>query len=242
MKIALIGYGKMGKAIEEVAITRGHAVILRLDADSSAADWQRLADADAAIEFTQPDAAIENMKRCFALGVPVVVGTTGWLGQLSAITDACNTNNGSLLWASNFSIGVQIFMAINRKLAELMNVQPAYSVEVEEVHHTQKLDAPSGTAITLADDIVQRVARLEDWRSIEKKISKPLTTSSLDILSKRIDAVPGTHTVSYNSDIDSIEITHTAHSRLGFATGAVIAAEFLHDKKGVFTMQDLLQL
>jgi 4-hydroxy-tetrahydrodipicolinate reductase len=237
MKIALLGYGKMGKAIEQVALQRGHEIVLRAQSDTIFSNAQ-LQNADVAIEFSRPEAAVHNFERCFRCGVPCVTGTTAWSAQLDSVLAACAKYQGSFLYASNFSIGVQIFMEINRRLAELMNTHNDYEVSMTEVHHTQKLDAPSGTAITLSNDVIARLDRKKAWHYPPQDADNQL----LNIAALRIDPAPGTHTVAYDSAIDTIEITHTAHSRLGFATGAIVAAEFLYDKVGVFTMREVLGL
>jgi 4-hydroxy-tetrahydrodipicolinate reductase len=234
MKIALIGYGKMGKTIEKIATQRGHEVILRLDVNNPE-DFKELYKADVAIEFTRPESAFQNLNRCMAAGVPVVCGTTGWLEKYDELVTICQECNGTFLYASNYSIGVNIFFEINRRLATMMDNYPMYDIDMEEIHHTQKLDAPSGTAITLAEGILQNIARKTQW--VSNKIGEQ---TDITIASKRIDPAPGTHIITYNSPIDSIEITHTAHSREGFATGAVLAAEWLFGKKGVFSMKDML--
>ncbi len=234
MKIALIGYGKMGKTIEKIAISRGHEVVLRLDINNPE-DFEKLREADVAIEFTRPESAVGNLEKCITAGVPVVCGTTGWLKHFDEIAALTSTQNSAFFYASNYSIGVNIFFEINRKLAEMMQTQPQYDVRMEEIHHTQKLDAPSGTAITLAEGILQNVKRKTQWVCDTEGGDEDII-----ITSKRIDPAPGTHIVTYDSPIDSIEITHTAHSREGFATGAVLAAEWLVGKKGVFSMKDML--
>lgn len=234
MKIALIGYGKMGKTIENIATQRGHEIILRLDVQNPE-DFKHLSKADVAIEFTRPESAFHNLKRAFEAGVPVVCGTTGWLDKYEEIVHLCKDCNGTLLYASNYSIGVNIFFEINRRLAVMMNNYPMYDVAMQEIHHTQKLDAPSGTAITLAEGILQNINRKTQWICNTEGEQQDIL-----ITAKRIDPAPGTHSVSYNSTIDSIEITHTAHSREGFATGSVLAAEWIVGKKGVFSMKDML--
>ena len=241
MKIALIGYGKMGKTIERIAQERGHEVVLRLDINNPE-DFEKLPMADVAIEFTRPESAVGNLGKCIAAGVPVVCGTTGWLKHFEDISAQTKAQNSAFFYASNYSIGVNIFFEINRKLAEMMNTQPQYDVKMTEIHHTQKLDAPSGTAITLAEGILQNISRKDNWACLQDTHS-PSTEggdNSIVITAKRIDPAPGTHTITYDSPIDTIEITHTAHSREGFATGAVLAAEWLLGKKGVFSMKDML--
>jgi 4-hydroxy-tetrahydrodipicolinate reductase len=234
MKIALIGYGKMGKTLEKIALQRGHEVILKIDVDNRR-DFDRLHEADVAIEFTRPESAVLNLEKCLVAGVPVVCGTTGWLSEFERISTLCNTQKSAFFYASNYSIGVNIFFEINRRLADMMNDYPMYDVTMEEIHHTQKLDAPSGTAITLAEGIFQNITRKTNW-----VCNTEGSPSDLEITAKRIDPAPGTHIVRYDSPIDTIEITHTAHSREGFATGAVVAAEWLVGKQGVFSMKDLL--
>ena len=238
MKIALIGYGKMGKTIEEIAIERGHAVILTIDADNLA-DFTKgnLQKADVAIEFTQPESAYNNISKCLEFSVPIVSGTTGWTERLDEIKKKCEKEKGAMLYASNFSVGVNIFFDINSRLAALMQPHNEYSVILEEIHHTQKKDAPSGTAITLAEGILEKVSRKKKW--VNHYAEKP---EELEIISKRIDPAPGTHVVRYSSAIDDIEIIHTAHSRKGFALGAVLAAEYIVGKQGVFTMKDVLNI
>lgn len=237
MKIALIGYGKMGKTIENIAVQRGHEIVLRLDVNNPE-DFDRLAEADVAIEFTRPESAFNNLKRCIEAKVPVVCGTTGWLENYDAVSKLCQNNDTAFFYASNYSIGVNIFFEINRRLASMMNNYPMYDVKMEETHHTQKLDAPSGTAITLANGILENLDRKTNWRYALDPQKK--TDEDIVIVAKRIDPAPGTHVVTYDSPIDSIEITHTAHSREGFATGAVLAAEWIFGKKGVFSMKDML--
>jgi 4-hydroxy-tetrahydrodipicolinate reductase len=236
MKLALIGYGKMGKAIEEIAVDRGHKIVLKITSQNKAdLSSTNLKKADVAIEFSQPQTAVENIITCLDSGTPVICGTTGWLNDFPKIERVCKEKNGSFLFASNFSIGVNIFFEINKRLAALMNDQKQYSVTVEEIHHTQKKDAPSGTAITLADGIIDKLERKVKW--VNKKTDVP---GELSILSKRIDSVPGTHSIKYSSPVDDIDIVHTAHNRKGFAEGAVLAAEFLFNKTGIFTMKDVL--
>ena len=237
MKIALIGYGKMGKAIEEIALSKGHEIILKIN-DENLADLNttNLERCDVAIEFTNPESAIGNMKNCIDAGVPVVCGSTGWVAKQAEIIEYCKDKNGTLLYSSNFSIGVNIFFELNKKLAELMSHQKEYTVSIEEIHHTQKKDAPSGTAISLAQQIINERVDINSW-----VLNTMPASNEINITSKRVDPAPGTHHVKYNSDVDDIEIIHTAHSRKGFATGALVAAEFVFDKKGVFTMSDVLK-
>ena len=240
MKIALIGYGKMGKTIENIALLRGHEIVLRLDVNNPE-DFDKLSEADVAIEFTRPESAVGNLEKCIAAGVPVVCGTTGWLKHFDEIAAKTKAQNSGFFYASNYSIGVNIFFEINKRLAEMMKTQPQYEVKMEEIHHTQKLDAPSGTAITLAEGIFQNIGRKTNWVcSTENSPNTEGSDHDIVITAKRIDPAPGTHTVTYDSPIDTIEITHTAHSREGFATGAVLAAEWLYGKKGVFSMKDML--
>lgn len=233
MKIALLGYGKMGKAIEKIALQRGHEIIIRADIDSI----YNIKQADVAIDFSVPSAAYKNIMNCIDNKVPVISGTTGWLDDYEKVVKACKINEGAFIYASNFSLGVNIFFELNRTLARLMNELKQYKVNIEEIHHTQKLDAPSGTAITLADGIIENTDFV-DWK-VNDEISD---SNELPITAKRIANVPGTHTVSYDSDVDSINIKHTAHNRKGFALGAVIAAEWLQNKKGIFTMKDVLNI
>jgi len=243
MKIALIGYGKMGKAIEEVAVSKGHEVCLRIDSKNrNELTIQNLKQADVAIEFTNPDSAVSNILLCFEARVPVISGTTGWLARFSEIQKICTEKNGAFLYASNFSVGVNVFFEINKRLAELMDRQDNYNIQIEETHHTQKKDSPSGTAITLAEDILQRVNRKKEWVNLTDNSQLTTDNSQLPILSHRIDPAPGTHSVKYSSAVDDIEIIHTAHSRMGFANGAVLAAEYIKDRKGVFAMKDVLGL
>ena len=233
MNIALIGYGKMGKAIEEILLERGHNVVAKLSRKPETKD---LINVDVAIEFTNPEAAFENIKTLLENKIPTISGTTGWLHQLEEIKKINQENNSAFLYGSNFSLGVNLFFELNEKLARLMAKYPEYDVKLEEIHHTQKLDAPSGTAISLANQIIEN-SHFTQWE-LDKKTSK----ENLPIYALRIDEVPGTHTVLYQSEIDSIEIKHTANTRKGFALGAVIAAEWIHGKQGFFNMKDVLGL
>lgn len=236
LKIALIGYGKMGKTIEAVALERGHTAGLKIDIESLAGfTTANLQQCDVAIEFTGPHSAKENILKCLDAGIPVVSGSTGWLADLAEVESLCREKDGSFLYASNFSVGVNIFFELNKKLAQLMSSHPEYSVSMEEIHHTQKKDAPSGTAITLAEQVMQEITSKKKWVN-----NDPANPEELSIISKREDPAPGTHSIKYHSAIDDIEIIHTAHSRQGFALGAVLAAEFIHNKKGIFKMKDVL--
>jgi 4-hydroxy-tetrahydrodipicolinate reductase len=236
MRIALIGYGKMGKLIEELAIEQGHEVVLKISIDNTNdLNESKLTKADVAIEFTGPDSAFENVKKCLEWGVPVISGSTGWNENIDTAKQICRERNGSFLHASNFSIGVNIFFQVNKLLAKLMASQNNYKVSIKEIHHTEKKDAPSGTAVTLAEQIIANTPLLKNW-----SLDKTEDPGTLVITSERIDPAPGTHIIQYTSDIDDIEIIHTAHNRKGFASGAIKAAEFIHDKKGVFQMDDVL--
>lgn len=238
LKIALIGYGKMGKAIEEIALQKGHSIVLKIGSDNlSDLTSENLMKADVAIEFTNPESALKNISFCLENKIPVLSGSTGWTNELPFIEEKCRELDGSFLYASNFSIGVNIFFELNKKLAALMRSHTDYNVHMEEVHHTQKQDAPSGTAITLADQVIANSHSKSKWVNQSQN-----TPEELSIISKRIDEVPGTHTVTYSSTIDEIEIKHTAHNRVGFAAGAVAAAEYIWNRKGVFSMQDVLGL
>ena len=238
MNIALIGYGKMGKAIEEIALAKGHKIVLKIDVQNNHEfTIENIKQADVAIEFTGPHSAFENVKKCIELGIPVVSGSTGWLDKWSEIQSLCNEKKGTLIYSSNYSIGVNLFFELNKQLAKLLDPYQDYNVSMTEIHHTEKKDAPSGTAISLAEQILANMGRKKQWTN-----SPSLSPSDLVIKSERIDPAPGTHTVSYDSPIDSIEITHTAHTRKGFASGAVLAAEFANKKNGIFTMKDVLGL
>lgn len=236
MKIALIGYGKMGMAIEEIASQRGHEIVLKVNIDNLEDNTvENIQKSDVAIEFTGPDSAFENVTRCMDAGVPVVCGSTGWLHRYDEAKKYCDRKAGALLYASNFSVGVNIFFAVNKMLASLMALHQQYDVKITEVHHTQKKDAPSGTAISLAEQILEKITTKKNW--VNREASEP---GLLSIVSERIDPAPGTHRVQYSSEIDDIDIIHTAHNRKGFATGAVLAAEFLRNKKGTYSMGDVL--
>lgn len=238
MKIALIGYGKMGKAIEAVALEKGHEIVFKIDVSNAAEFTKELADkAEVAIEFTGPHSAVQNILKCIEYGLPIVSGSTGWLNEWSQVENACKAKHGSLVYSSNYSIGVNLFFEINKQLAKLMDPYLNYDVSMTEIHHTEKKDAPSGTAITLAEQILENLGRKDQW--INDAASN---SNELSIKSERIDPAPGTHTVTYSSPIDTIEITHTAHTRQGFAAGAVMAAEFASTRKGIFTMKDVLGL
>ena len=238
MNIALVGYGKMGRIIETVAQSRGHQIVLRIDLDNAAElNAENISKADVAIEFTGPHSAYNNLDKCMELGIPTVSGSTGWLDDYPAIEKKCREKNGSFLYASNFSVGVNIFFEINKRLALLMAPQSEYDVTVTEIHHTQKKDAPSGTAITIAEQILEALPRKQRW--VNHISDNP---EDLEIISERTDPYPGLHKVSYRSEIDDIEITHNAHNRNGFALGAVLAAEYIKDKKGIFTMKEVLGL
>ena len=229
MKIALLGYGRMGQAIEKIAIDRGHTIVAKIDKDNPDEAYE----ADVAINFSIPTAAYENITSAINKKIPVVCGTTGWLDRLDEVETLCQQNEGAFLYASNFSLGVNLFFELNVKLADMMQKQPLYTASIEEIHHTQKLDKPSGTAITLAEGIPSAG---NVWHLVEDN------GEGVPITSIRKDEVPGTHTVTHRSEIDEISITHTAHNRTGFALGAIIAAEWIQNKKGIFSMRDVLQL
>ena len=232
MKIALLGYGKMGKVIERIALERGHEIVLKKDQNNT---FEGLSIADVAIDFSVPDSAVANISECLNNGIPVISGTTGWLADYPKMVQLCEEKNGSFIYASNFSLGVNVFFELNEYLAKMMTNLKQYNVSMEEIHHTQKLDAPSGTAITLAEGVIKHTD-YANW-TLETPIS-----NEIHIEAKRIENVPGTHSIFYDSEVDQIEIKHTAHSREGFALGAVVAAEWLVGKKGVFTMKDVLGL
>ena len=229
MKIALLGYGRMGQATEKIAMERGHSIVAKIDKNNQNETY----DADVAINFSVPKAAYNNISSAIHKKIPVVCGTTGWLDRFSEVETLCKQNDGAFLYASNFSLGVNLFFELNEKLAEMMQKQPLYTASIEEIHHTQKLDRPSGTAITLAEGISSDG---NAWHLVEEN------GEGVPIRSIRKNEIPGTHTVTHSSSIDQISITHTAHNRTGFALGAVLAAEWIQDKKGIFSMKDVLQI
>lgn len=237
MKLALIGYGKMGREIEQIAKDRGHEIVSIIDVNNLA-DFESDAfkSADVAIEFTRPDAALENYRRAFKSGVAVVAGTTGWLDHIDEIKNACENEGKTFFYASNFSLGVNIFFALNKYLAKIMNGFTDYDVKMKEIHHIHKLDEPSGTAITLAEGVLDNIERKNNWT-----IETPKNSSELFIEAIREGEVPGYHSIIYESEVDTITITHDAKSRKGFALGAVVAAEFTCGKKGFLTMSDMLK-
>lgn len=243
MNIALLGYGKMGRIIEQFATERGHTIVLKIDAfNVDELTVENLRKADVAIDFSQPDSVLNNIKNCFEAKVPIVVGTTGWYGHLQTIKNQCKESGSSLLYASNFSIGVNVFFFVNKVLSKIMNRYPQYEVQVEEIHHVHKLDSPSGTAMTIAEGIIDNLDRKKEW--VNELVENPTQdvipkTDQLLIESHRIEEVPGTHTVIYSSEVDEIEFKHTAHNRAGFALGAVLSAEWLQNKKGFFTIDDM---
>lgn len=232
MKIALLGYGKMGKTIEKLALDKGYTIVARV---SSLKELNDIQNADVAIDFSVPEAAVQNISACFEQGIPVVSGTTGWLADYEKMLNLCQSRNGSFIYASNFSIGVNLFFELNKRLAEIMEKHPNYKVAIEEIHHTQKLDAPSGTAISLAKDIIKKTD-YTNWKL------DTASANEIAIKALREEDVKGTHTVTYTSEIDTLSIKHEAHSREGFAMGAILAAAWLKDKKGIYTMKDVLNL
>lgn len=236
MKIALIGYGKMGHIIEEIALDRGHEIVAKIDIDNPEDfDSPGFLSAEAAIEFTRPETAFANYQKCFERHVPVVAGTTGWLQYMDEVKTACADGRQTFFYASNYSLGVNIFFAVNKYLARIMNDYPSYDVCMEEIHHIHKLDSPSGTGITLAEGILENIDRKQQWKEAESGAADDLL-----IHSRREGEVPGIHEIIYESDVDTISIKHDAKSRRGFALGAVVAAEFIKGKKGFLTMNDLL--
>lgn len=232
MKIALLGYGRMGQEIEKIATSRGHEIVIRKDAGDSI----DITKADVAIDFSIPTSAFGNISNCLENNVPVISGTTGWLEKYTEAVNLCKEKKGAFIYASNFSVGVNIFFELNKQLAKMMSNLEDYNISMEEIHHTKKLDAPSGTAITLAEGIIENTSK-ENW-----KLGTEISEINIPIEAKRIPDVPGTHTVWYSSELDTIEIKHTAHNRKGFALGAVIAAEWIIGKIGVFTMKDVLNI
>ena len=232
MKIALLGYGKMGKEIEKIALSRGHEIVLKKNKHTNFDDLNK---ADVAIDFSLPTTAVENISTCLNLNIPVVSGTTGWLEHFNEMSNLCKSKNGAFLYASNFSVGVNVFFELNNYLAKMMKHLNNYNVSMEEIHHTQKLDAPSGTAISLASGIIEN-SKYNNWT-----LDNP-TENEIQITAKRIENIPGTHRVFYRSEVDEIEIKHEAFSREGFALGAVIAAEWILNKKGIYSMKDVLNL
>ena len=238
MNIGLIGYGQMGKEIEKIAIERGHTISLIIDKDNIAdLNAENLAKVDVAIEFSRPDSAFDNYMKCFEAATPVVSGTTGWLDRADEVKEVCEKNGAAFLYASNFSLGVNLFFALNKHLAKLMSQFDEYNVSMNEIHHTRKLDAPSGTAITLAEGVMDSYKNLSSWKN-----DKDVAENELAITSERIGDVPGTHEIFYDSHIDNITIRHEAKNRKGFALGAVLAAEYLNGKKGIHSMEDVLNL
>jgi 4-hydroxy-tetrahydrodipicolinate reductase len=237
MKIALIGYGKMGKEIEQIALERRHTISLIIDINNlNEFTAENLKKADVAIEFSKPETAVGNIRTCFAAGIPIVSGTTGWLEHFDDIKNECTSGGKTLFYASNYSLGVNIFFKVNQFLGKVMNNFPQYEVEVEEIHHVTKLDAPSGTAISLANDLLKAIERKKRWQ-----LNGQDNAEALKITAIRRDTVPGTHTIKYDSSVDYIEMIHSAKSRKGLALGAIIAAEFIAGKKGYFSMDDLLR-
>ena len=245
MKIALLGYGKMGHIIEKIATDRKHEIVLKIDYDNlHDLNADNLAKADVAIEFSTPGTVLSNINHCFAAGVPIVVGTTGWYNQLAEIKEQCEASGNTMIYASNFSVGVNLFFHVNKILAKLIRNYPYYEVQVEEIHHTQKADSPSGTAITLAEGIIENIGSKTEWVNAlsadgAETSDEAIAPNQLLIESFRIDSVPGTHTVLYDSEVDTIELKHTAHNRNGFALGAVMAAEWVAGKKGFFEAKDM---
>ncbi|WP_028887775.1 4-hydroxy-tetrahydrodipicolinate reductase [Tenacibaculum ovolyticum] len=232
MKIALLGYGRMGKEIEKIALQRGHEIIIK----TSEKEGYDITEADVAIDFSVPSSAFDNISNCINNQIPVISGTTGWLDKYDSIVELCNQKKGAFIYASNFSLGVNVFFELNKQLAKMMNALEQYNVSIEEIHHTKKLDAPSGTAITLAEGIIENTNK-NNW-----ELETLTSEKNIPITAIRTPDVPGTHTTTYKSVVDTIDIKHTAHNRQGFALGAVIAAEWLVNKTGVYTMRDVLNL
>lgn len=240
MNIALIGYGKMGKEIEKIAISEGHQIVCRVDEDNADSEFEKLKNADVAIEFSSPQSAYENVLKCFSLHIPVVCGSTGWHEQLEMAKKKCIEENQSFFYASNFSLGVHIMLKASAQLATLMKDRKEYILSIEEIHHLQKKDFPSGTAISIAEAIISNSEK-KNWNALMERNSANIEEKTIPIISKRIDGVAGTHKVEYSSEIDSIELIHTAHNRKGFALGALRAASWLLDKKGYFGMDDMIK-
>lgn len=238
MNIAIFGYGKMGKEIESIAIARGHKITAKVNSKAPKENFD-YSETDVIIEFSKPSSALENIHFAIDLGIPIIVGTTGWYDNFKAVSEYCNSKNGGLLHATNFSVGVNAFFALNAHLAKIMNGLSEYEATVLEIHHTEKLDAPSGTGITIAEQIIENHKTYTDWQNVKK--DKIENKKTLSLASERLPNVPGTHEVTYSSEIDTIEIKHTAHSRKGFAQGSVIAAEWMKNKSGIYTMQDVLK-
>lgn len=237
MNLAIIGYGRMGKEIEQIALDRGHKVLLKIDESNvSSVNKDNFKNIDVAIEFTVPESAFSNINLCFKYDIPVVSGTTGWLNKFDIILDKCKKENQTFFYASNYSIGVNLFFKLNRDLAKMMNKFLDYNVKVEETHHTKKVDAPSGTAITITEGLIENIERKNKWEE-----EKENSDDSIAVKSFREGNVPGNHKIIYESEFDEIMIEHDAKSRKGFALGAVLAAEFIADKKGYYTMNDLLK-
>jgi 4-hydroxy-tetrahydrodipicolinate reductase len=232
MKIALLGYGRMGKEIEKIAISRGHEIVIKKEINNTI----DIHLADVAIDFSIPTSAFDNISNCIKNKVPVISGTTGWLDKYQEISLLCEKEKGAFIYASNFSLGVNIFFELNKQLAKMMHSLKDYNISLEEIHHTKKLDAPSGTAITLAEGIIENSSK-KNW-----ELGGSSSIENIPIIAKRISEVPGTHTVWYDSEVDTLEIKHTAHSRKGFALGAVVAAEWIVGKTGVFSMRDVLNI
>lgn len=232
MKIALLGYGRMGKEIEKIALQRGHEIVIK----SNSNEKHDIKQVDVAIDFSIPNSAFQNISNCINNNVPVISGTTGWLEKYDDAVTLCNEKKGAFIYASNFSLGVNIFFELNNQLAKMMNSLSDYKISMEEIHHTKKLDAPSGTAITLAEGIIEN-SQKTGW-----ELDGEESETSIPIVAKRIPEVPGTHSIDYSSEVDTIEIKHTAHNRKGFALGAVVAAEWIIDKTGVFSMKDVLNI
>jgi 4-hydroxy-tetrahydrodipicolinate reductase len=239
MNVALLGYGKMGKEIEKILLERGHSVSLKV---SSKDDLNNLdfTNTDVVIEFSNPQSALKNITFCLENNLAVIIGTTGWYDDFKTLTELCRTNKGAMLHATNFSLGVNLFFALNTHLAKLMNNHPEYNCSVKEVHHTEKLDSPSGTGISIAEQVIEVLDTKKSWENVSK--TEVTDHNILALESERLPGVPGTHEVIYENDIDKIEISHTAHSRKGFALGSVIAAEWIKNKTGVFTMNNVLNL